>query len=65
VSVVRVAEDNEAVLGYVASIGLMPGVHVRVAEVAPFDGPLMVEVGGREHAIARDVAGVVFVEVES
>ena len=65
VSVVRVAEDNEAVLGYVASMGLMPGVHVRVAEVAPFDGPLMVEVGGREHAIARDVAGVVFVEVES
>ena len=60
--VVRVAEDDDAVLGYVASIGLLPGVRVSVTEVAPFDGPLMVEVAGREHAVAREVAAVVFVE---
>jgi DtxR family Mn-dependent transcriptional regulator len=61
--VVRVAENDEAVLGYVASMGLFPGVRVRVEEVAPFDGPLMVQVAGREHAVSRDVAAVVFVEV--
>ena len=60
--VVRVAEDDDAVLGYVASMGLLPGVRVRVAEVAPFGGPLMVEVAGKEHAVAREVAAVVFVE---
>jgi DtxR family Mn-dependent transcriptional regulator len=60
--VVRVGEDDDAVLAYLGTIGLVPGARVRVREVAPFGGPLLISVGGVEHALARGVAEVVFVE---
>jgi DtxR family transcriptional regulator, Mn-dependent transcriptional regulator len=61
--VLRVAEENEGVLGYVGSLGLRPGARVSVTDVAPFGGPLTVDVAGRRTAIARDVARLVTVEV--
>jgi DtxR family transcriptional regulator, Mn-dependent transcriptional regulator len=60
--VVRVSEDRDEMLGYLASVGLRPGVRVRVTEVAPFDGPLLVAVQGMVHPLAREVAGLVSVE---
>jgi DtxR family Mn-dependent transcriptional regulator len=63
--VVRVAEDDEDVLTYVASLGLFPGVQVQVVESAPFEGPLLVSVAGRKHALARAVANIVSVETET
>ncbi len=39
VRVLRVAEDNDEMLGYVGSLGLRPGALVTVAEHAPFGGP--------------------------
>jgi len=61
--VVRVGEDDDAILTYLGGIGLVPGARVRVIEVAPFEGPFLVSVSGAEHAVARQVAGVVFVEL--
>jgi DtxR family Mn-dependent transcriptional regulator len=61
--VVRVGEEDDATLSYLSSIGLVPGVRVRVLEVAPFDGPMLVAVTGSEHAVSRQIAGLVFVEV--
>jgi DtxR family Mn-dependent transcriptional regulator len=63
VRVLRVAEDNDELLGYVGSLGLRPGALVTVAESAPFDGPLTLDIGGVRTAIARDVARLVTVEV--
>jgi DtxR family transcriptional regulator, Mn-dependent transcriptional regulator len=63
--VVRVGEDDDAVVSYLGSIGLVPGARVRVLEVAPFDGPMLVAASGAEHAVSRQVAGVVFVEIAS
>jgi DtxR family Mn-dependent transcriptional regulator len=61
--VVRVSEDDDAVVAYLGSVGLVPGARVRVLEVAPFDGPMLIVVPGAEHAVSREVAGSVFVEV--
>lgn len=61
--VLRVSEDDDAILTYVGSLGLYPGVQVRIVSVAPFAGPLVVSVGGEEHAIAREVAAIICVEV--
>jgi DtxR family Mn-dependent transcriptional regulator len=63
--VVRVGEEDDAVLTYLASVDLVPGARVRVLEVAPFDGPMLVSVSGSEHAVSRQVAGQVFVEIAS
>lgn len=62
VRVLRVAEDNDELLGYVGSLGLRPGTVVVVAESAPFGGPLTLDIGGVRTAIARDVARLVTVE---
>lgn len=59
--VVQVAEDDDALLSYLASLGMFPGALVRVCEVAPFKGPLLVEVGGSRYALGRDVAGRILV----
>lgn len=65
VRVLRVAEENDELLGYVGSLGLRPGILVVVAESAPFGGPLTLEVGGVRTAIARDIAQLVTVEAAS
>lgn len=60
-----VAEDDEDVLAYLASLGLFPGARVRVLESAPFGGPLMVSVDGSEHPLAREIAVSVSMEIAS
>jgi DtxR family transcriptional regulator, Mn-dependent transcriptional regulator len=61
--VVRVSEDDDDVVAYLGSVGLVPGVRIRVLEVAPFEGPMLVLVPGAEHAVSREVARLVFVEL--
>ena len=65
VRVLRVAEDDDELLGYVGSLGLRPGALVTVAESAPFGGPITLEIAGVRTAIARDVARLVTVEAVS
>jgi len=57
----RISEESHEFLGYLAALGLMPQVEVRVEQVAPFKGPLLVQVGGANYALGRDVAGKIFV----
>jgi DtxR family Mn-dependent transcriptional regulator len=61
--VVRVSEEDDEVLAYLGALRLVPGSPIRVKEVAPFGGPLLVTVSGGEHAVSREVAALVFVEV--
>jgi Fe2+ transport system protein FeoA len=35
---------------------MLPGTRVKVCDVAPFKGPLLVEVGEARYALGRDVA---------
>lgn len=62
VRVLQVSEDDDAMLSYLGSIGMYPGTEVVVSEVAPFNGPLLVEVDGVTHALGRDVAEHIVVE---
>ena len=57
--VLSVAEDDENILGYLGELGLRPGAQAKVVEVAPFQGPLTVEIEGIRTAIAREVARLV------
>jgi DtxR family Mn-dependent transcriptional regulator len=61
VQVIRVAEDDEQMLAYLASLGMFPGARVTVRDVSPFDGPFLLAVAGRTFALARDVADTVIV----
>lgn len=60
--VVRVSEDDDAVVSYLGSIGLVPGARVHVREIAPFEGPMLLLVSGTERAVSRQIAAHVFAE---
>ena len=45
-------------------VGLYPGDRLRVLREAPLGGPLLVEAGGREMALGREVAALILVEAE-
>ncbi len=55
-TIVKISEEEPKMLQYLATLGLLPCVHVRVCEVAPFRGPLLVEVGRAKYALGREVA---------
>ncbi len=65
VKVSRVVDDsNSELLRYLAGLGLVPGAAVRVVEVAPFQGPLSIEIDGAAHVIGRRPAELILVERE-
>jgi DtxR family Mn-dependent transcriptional regulator len=61
VEVLRVAEDDEELLTYLASLGMFPGAPVVIQEVSPFEGPFLLRVDGNTFALAREVASKVIV----
>ena len=62
VQILQVEEDDEAMLAYLGSMGMFPGTEVKVCEVAPFKGPLLVQVGESTYAVGRDVADRILVK---
>jgi DtxR family transcriptional regulator, Mn-dependent transcriptional regulator len=52
----RVPDGDPGLLRYLDELGLVPGRRVRLRTVAPFQGPVTVEIDGRESAISRDLA---------
>lgn len=61
VRIVQVEEDDDAMLTYLGSMGMFPGTHVKVCEIAPFKGPIIVEVNGSTYALGREVADKILV----
>jgi DtxR family Mn-dependent transcriptional regulator len=59
--VARVRDDDPALLRYLAGLGIVPEALIRVADRAPFDGPIRVTVGKQEFALGKSVTDRVFV----
>ena len=49
------------IIEFLDTLGVRPGVLVAVKEKHPFDGPLVLRVGGRERTLGSTVAHQVFV----
>jgi len=60
--IVSVFEEDPKMLKYLASLGLIPDVCVKVEEVAPFGGPLIVCVAGSRYALGKEVASKIKVK---
>lgn len=45
-----------------SQLGFLPGNQVRIVRTAPFRGPLLIEVEGREIVLGRGIASHIFVE---
>lgn len=59
--VLRVPEGDDALLRYLATLGLKPKVTVQVEVAAPFQGPLTVQVGEARHVLGRELASQIVV----
>ena len=55
----RVPDGDAALLRYLTELALVPGRRVRLRRSEPFGGPLRVAVGRDEHAISRELAGLI------
>lgn len=60
--IVRVPEDDLGVLSYVDELGLRPEASLEVIEVAPFDGPITIEINGQRKAISSKLASQIIVK---
>ena len=59
--VARIADETVEFLEYVADLGMKPGALVHVTGREPFDGPLVVRVGEREHHLGDTVCSKIWV----
>jgi len=59
-----ILDESAAMLGYLGQLRLHPGTRVTVCALAPFDGPLTVEVDGVRAALSRMMAHHLLIEVE-
>lgn len=59
----RVSDEDAAMLRYLATLGLVPGAHVRIEEVSPYGGVMTVSVGGTRHAVGGEVPSRVLTSV--
>jgi DtxR family Mn-dependent transcriptional regulator len=61
-TILRVPEGNPALLQYLGDLGLKPGATVQVEAVAPFQGPLTVQIGEARHALGQELASKIVVQ---
>lgn len=59
----RIPDDaNSELLRYLAGLGLVPGTNIKVNHIAPFEGPMTLEIGGKPVVIGQKVAEAILVE---
>src|SRR3954466_3473631 len=54
----RVHESQPDRLRYIASLGIKPGVQIKVLDRQPFDDLVTIDVGGQRHVIGRELSHV-------
>ena len=60
VVVERVSEESPDVLRYLEEQKVFPGKEISISKVAPFEGPLLVQIGGESLPLSREIAGKVW-----
>ena len=59
--ILRIEGEAPEGVKHLATLGLLPGTPVEVSRVAPFRGPVLIQVGSSQYALGRDVAARVVV----
>jgi DtxR family transcriptional regulator, Mn-dependent transcriptional regulator len=59
----RVRDEDPAALRYLAELNMTPGAEVTLTERGPFNGPLYIRVGDKDHIVSSELAQAVQVEM--
>ena len=60
--VIRITREKKELLDYLLNLNLVPGSHIEVLEMAPFNGPITLKIEEEEHAISRKIASIVMIK---
>ncbi len=60
--IMAINEEEPGFLRYMASLGLFPGVKVRLKEVAPFGGTRIIAMGNCRYSLGDEVVGKIIVQ---
>lgn len=55
-TVAEVSDHDPEMLRYFASLGLFPEIVITVTDIAPFEGPITIQIKGDEVSLGREVA---------
>jgi len=61
-AIVKITEEKQEILRYLDSLGLKPGVRVKIEEKAPFGGPITVRVKETRVPLGHNVASIINVK---
>ncbi|HZI89446.1 MAG TPA: FeoA family protein, partial [Candidatus Polarisedimenticolia bacterium] len=59
--IVQVEDEDPELLRYLASMRFVPGTSVRCVKKEPYEGPLTIRVGSKNHLIGPPLAARIFV----
>jgi DtxR family Mn-dependent transcriptional regulator len=62
VTIKQVSDRDPEKLRYLAQIGILPDIVVVVSKKAPFEGPISVKIGKKQHHLGRALTDQIFVE---
>jgi DtxR family Mn-dependent transcriptional regulator len=60
--VMKIINEKENVLKYLATLGLLPGVEIEIEENTPFGGPILVKVSEAKYALGREISSSIYVK---
>lgn len=61
---VNIAYEETILLDYLAKRGFYPGTIMTLEDIAPFQGPFMIQIEDRTEALGREIASRIFVELQ-
>ena len=61
--IAEVSDHDPALLRYLGDLTLYPETEFSVIDVAPFNGPVPIQIGNTQHVLGREVAGHVLVTI--
>ena len=60
--IVKIVEEEPDILQHLATLGITPGVYVRVEKKASFDGSMTVSIGEAYHTLDNKIASLIYVK---
>jgi len=60
--VMKIINEKEDLLKYLATLGLLPGVEIEIEEKAPFGGPILVKVSEARYALGREISSSIYIK---
>lgn len=58
----KITGESHNFLKYLSTLGLIPQAKIKIEQIAPFCGPVLVSVGGAKYALGRGVASRIWVK---